>query len=258
MKKFFATGLAGLALTAGLGSAEAGSFKTYGYGTLAAGQWEAVYWTDYVASSDRQMAYFGKTVDREGLWGHTFELEYGVTDRLTVAAYADFEQPDGEAFKHVQTRIVAARYRFGDYRPDAFNSAIYLEYYLPKESYLGKSKEKIELRLIFERSFDDWTLKLNPKFEKVVSGPDNDEGLEFEYAASLYREVGDDVEAGLELYGSIGEIANPRSWEDQRHYIVPAVTFEFGKHLEWNLGSAFGVTNGSDDVVIKSILEWKF
>ncbi len=240
------------------GAAEARDFKTYGWSTLEAGKWEAVYWTDYVASSDNSMEYFGKEVDREGLWKHTLEVEYGLTDRLMMGIYADFEQPDGESFKYIQTRVIAARYRFGDYKPDAFNTALYVEYYLPDPGYLGESKEALEMRVILERKFDDWKLKLNPKFEKVMSGPDVEEGLEFEYGASLYREIGHEMKAGLEAYGSLGEIVNTKSLDAQKHYLVPAMTFEFGEHLEWNVGAAFGLTDASDKVVVKSILEWKF
>ena len=96
-------------------AAQARHFKVYGYDTLKAGELELVYWTDYVADSDSTMRFFDKTgVERDGLWAHTFELEYGVTDRWTLAAYADFEQPAGEALEFIQARVVAARYRFGE------------------------------------------------------------------------------------------------------------------------------------------------
>ncbi|MBI4715386.1 MAG: hypothetical protein HY760_05560, partial [Nitrospirae bacterium] len=74
-----------LALLAFSPDAEARHFKVYGYQTPGAGETEIVYWTDYVAGSDRTMTFFDKTaVDREGLFAHTVEAEYGVTDRWTV------------------------------------------------------------------------------------------------------------------------------------------------------------------------------
>lgn len=236
-------------------TAEARHFKVYGYQGPAAGEIELVYWTDYVAASDHPMAFFGETVDREGLWAHTFEIEYGVTDRWTIAGYADFEQPSGENFEYIQWRGVVARYRFFEKGERFFDPAIYLEYYFPDPAYTGEAKERIEARLILEKQIGATVLRLNPKVEKVLSGPDVEEGLEFEYGASLYMNLTPQVRPGIELYGGMGEFVNFKSSDDQQHYVVPAVTWKFLPNVSWNLGVAFGLTDASDDVVVKSIIE---
>lgn len=236
-------------------TAEARHFKVYGYQGPDAGETELVYWTDYVAASDRPMAFFGETVDREGLWAHTFEIEYGVTDRWTIAGYADFEQPSGENLEYIQWRGVVARYRFFEKGERFFDPAIYLEYYFPDPAYTGEAKERIEARLILEKQIGATVLRLNPKVEKVLSGPDVEEGLEFEYGASLYMNLTPQVRPGIEIYGGIGEFANFKSSDDQQHYVVPAVTWKLLPNVSWNLGVAFGLTDASDDVVVKSILE---
>ncbi len=237
--------------------AQARDFKVYGYKTPDAGEIELVYWTDYVLQSDQTMKYFGQKVDRESLWAHTLEVEYGVTDRFTLAAYVDYEQPDGEDFELVQARIVAARYRFGEPGEHAFDTALYVEYYLPREGWQGEAKEKAELRLIMEKDLGGSTLTLNPKFEKVTSGPEIEEGLEFEYGVSLYSKWRGAFKWGLEAYGGIGEFVNLKPVDRQKHYLVPAATWKVAEHLKWNLGAAFGLTDAADDVVLKSILEWE-
>ncbi len=238
--------------------AHARHFKVYGYGTLDPGEVELVYWTDYVWKSDNKMNYFGETsVDREGLWGHTLEIEYGLTERFMVAAYVDFEKPSGEDFKYVQSRIVTARYRFGDPGARFFDTAIYVEYYLTDPDYQGAGKEKIEARLILEKDINGKTLRLNPRLEKVISGPDVQEGLEFEYGASLYGPLTTNFKWGAELYGALGELVDFKTPSKQKHYLVPALTYKISKSLKWNVGAAFGLTRASDDVVLKSLLEWE-
>jgi hypothetical protein len=133
-----------------------------------------------------------------------------------------------------------------------------LEYYFPDPDYLGGvAKERIEARIILEKEFKKATLSLNPKFEKVLSGPDVEEGTEFEYAASVYQKGNLRIRAGLEFYGSMGEWVRFRSLDRQRHYLVPAVTWRINDHLKWNLGVALGLTDSSDDIVAKSIIEWE-
>ena len=236
---------------------QARHFKVYGWSTPKADEVELVYWTDYVASSDQNMNFFGNTVPREGLRGHTFEVEYGINDRFTIAGYTDFEQPRGGDLEYIQTRVVAMRYRFGEKGVGLFNTSIYLEYYLPRIEYQGEKKEKIEARIILEKDFGKTNLRLNPTFEKVLSGPDVEEGIEFEYGVSLYRKMGARTKLGLEFYGGFGELTNIKSRDEQKHYIVPAIKYKLTKHLEWNIGTAIGITSAADDLVIKSILEWE-
>lgn len=254
-KNAVSVGLFFLTLFLFAATAEARHFKVYGYETPEAGEVELVYWADYIAASDLQMPFFGKTVDRKGLWAHTFEVEYGVTDRWTIAGYADFEQPAGEDFKQIQWQAVFARYRFFERGQRFFDTAFYLEYYFPDPDYAGESKEKLEARIILEKTIGAVVLTLNPKLEKMLSGPDVEEGMEFEYAASLYFNLNPQWRPGIEFHGNMGEWVNFKSPDDQQHYLVPAVTWKVLPHVGWNLGVAFGLTDASDDVVVKSIIE---
>ncbi len=254
-KNAVSVGLFGLILFLFTAAAEARHFKVYGYQGPDAGEVELVYWTDYVAASDLQMPFFGKSVDREGLWEHTFEVEYGVTDRWTIAGYADFEQPSGKDLEYIQWRAVLSRYRFFERGERFFDTAIYLEYYFRDPDYVGEPQEKIEARLILEKRVGAAVLRLNPKVEKAWSGPNVEEGLEFEYGASLYVGLTPQVKPGIEAYGSMGELVNLKSPRDQQHYIVPAVNWRILPNINWNIGVAFGLTDASDDVVVKSIIE---
>lgn len=237
--------------------AHARHFKVYGYKTLDADEVELVYWTDYVVDSDVNMPYFGQTVERDGLLAHTFELEYGITDRWTASLYFDYEDPSGADLELIQQRFVAARYRFGEPGRRFFDGAIYFEYLLPDPDYQGEAKEKLETRIILEKQLGENTLRLNPKLEKVMSGPDVEEGLELAYSAGVYRPFREGMKIGLELHGELGEWVDTKSPDDQEHYVLPAVTVELMEHLEWNVGVAFGLTDASDDAVVKSILEWE-
>lgn len=238
--------------------AEARHFKVYGYNTPDQGEVELALWTDYVVQSDVTMDFFEKTaVKREELFSHSIEIEYGVTDRWTIAGYVDFEQPSGEDFKYIQWRTVFSRYRFFEKGERFFDTAVYFEYILPDPGYQGKAKEKFETRIILEKDLGAAAIVFNPKLEKVLSGAGVEEGLEFEYGLSLYYKLRPNFKPGLEAYGSMGELVNFKSPEKQKHYLVPAVKWKVIKHLSWNIGVAFGLTDASDDIVIKSILAWE-
>lgn len=61
----------------------------------------------------------------------------------------------------------------------------------------------------------------------------------------------------VEFYGAVGELFDAEPFEEQEHYIVPALALRVGEHLKWNVGAAFGLTRAADDLVLKSILEWE-
>jgi len=234
---------------------EAQLYKVYGWDTAEQGEVELVLWNSYIAQSSGRRAFFDKTVDREGLWAHTLEVEVGLTDRLMLAGYLDFRDPEGESFSFVRSRAVFLRYRFAEKGEFLFDPAVYLEYYVPRSSY--EDSEKIEVRLILERALGDFDLRLNPIFEKKTSGEDIEEGVEFEYRTGIYYGAFEIVQPGLEFHGEAGEFNGFEPVAEQTHLVFPTVDFEIGE-VEWHLGAGFGLTDPSDDVTIKSILSYEF
>jgi hypothetical protein len=243
-------------------------FKVYPYGTPDAGAVEVSYWTTYIASSDGTLAYFGDTVSREGLWAHSIELEYGLSHKFAVGYYADFLDPEDAGFRYFRSKLLA-RYRLFEKHELPVDIALYGEYILPDRGF--SDAERIEFRLIIEKDFGPWRLIFNPIFEKVVSGEQVDEGLEFGYAAGIYYEnLGDGlwqtrnlhIVPGVEFYGGVGELTAAGRWDQRRHYVFPVIDlfapFYGDWKLHWNFGPGFGISDAADDVVIKSILTLEF
>ncbi|MFB6274012.1 MAG: hypothetical protein ABEL51_14070, partial [Salinibacter sp.] len=172
-----------------------------------------------------------------------------------IAGYLDFQDPKGEPLSHTRSRAVFLRYRFAEEGTFFFDPAVYVEYYVPRSSH--KSSETLEVRLILERALGDFNLRLNPIFEKVTSGEEIEEGVEFEYAGGIYYGGIEAVRPGLELHGEAGEFSGFEPTSEQTHYVFPTVDFEIGD-VEWHLGAGFGLTDASDGVTVKSILSYEF
>ncbi len=240
-----------------MNDAQARGFKVYGYATPSQSEVELVYWFDHVLQSDATYDFAGRPtilVGKEGLSRHSLELEYGVTDRWTIAGYLDFEDHPAASFEYVQFRAVVSRYRFFEAGERLFDTALYFEYYIPNTAY-GRS-EKLETRLIFEKTFAPVIVRLNPIFEKALDAPDVDEGVEFEYAVGVYAPMGK-VRLGLEGYGALGEFSDWKPWDAQIHYLVPAVKFPIGP-VDVDFGIGVGLTQASDDLLVKTIAAYEF
>ncbi|HKL67933.1 MAG TPA: hypothetical protein VJ877_08590 [Bacteroidales bacterium] len=233
-------------------------FRVYEYTTLDPSEKEFVYWTTYIPSSDNNYDFFGNSVSREGMFAHSLEFEYGLSPAWTIAFYMDFEQPKGENLKWIRTKAVMLHYSLFEKGQLPVDLALYGEYKLPRRDY-GLSEE-LEFKLIIEKDFGSHRFVLNPTFEKKISGPEVDEGVEFALsgAYSFIRSL--KFQPRIEYYSKMGELIEPDIFGDQEHYIFPSFDLFFGKYSQfrWHAGVGFGLTDPADNVIIKSILSWEF
>lgn len=236
-------------------------YKVYGYQPTEAGEIEFSLWNSHIPSSDNTYLFFGKELSRQGLWAHSLELEYGLSNKFGVALYADFEDPRGGSLKYVRTKALMAHYAFFDKGSRPVDIGIYLEYIVNTKDY--KDYEELELRLILEKDMGALRIDFNPIFEKKTSGSGVNEGVEFNYALGIYYLNNEEgifatknlvIQPGIEFYGKMGEISDFKSVSDQSHYIFPTLDLFIGQRVHWHTGIGFGLTGKSDDITLKSIV----
>ncbi|MEW6324569.1 MAG: hypothetical protein AB1515_04205 [Nitrospirota bacterium] len=229
--------------------AEARHLHVYSPKTEAQGEMELSYWVDYFAETDLPLS--GFSLERKGALRHSLEIEYGVTDRWTVALYGDWEDAPGGALEYVQTRLESI-YRLFDPGSRMLDAALYLEYAVPRHNY--EEHNELELKLLMERSAGPLVARLNPVVEQEISG---EEGVELGYEAGLYAPTAAGITPGVELFGLFGPIREFDTRREQRHSIGPVLVAKLGE-FKGEFGVQFGLTHGSDDVVAKAILSYAF
>ena len=122
-----ARGTAALALLSATSAlAQEDFLRVYQWETPQQGWVELNLWTTWVVSSSVPYQRYGLQGDRTGAIAHSFEVEYGVTDRLAIGAYTDFDQPPGGGFEFRRARLVA-RYRLFNRYDYFFDPALYAE-----------------------------------------------------------------------------------------------------------------------------------
>jgi len=232
-------------------------YKIFRYYTPEAGEKDFHYWLSYIPSSDHLYEFFGEEVEREGLFAHSLEVEYGLSNRFAVAFHLVFEHPRYSGIRWVNTKAVMARYRFYEKKSRPVDMAIYAEYKLPKKQY--KDYEELELRLILEKDFGFHTFVTNPTFEKIMSGRDIDKGVEFAFSGGYYYKRSLIVQPGIEFYSKMGEVRDTMSFEDQESYVFPTVDIFIDKGtIHWHMGIGIGLTDPSDNIILKSIISYGF
>lgn len=167
-----------------------------------------------------------------GTFTQQIELDYGVTERLSIAPYLVFERERGENLRYKEFKF-ETRYQLTKYKTGKFLPAIYGEYIKenrgPSElegiailSRYGKKGDNLTLNFVAERAFKD------------------DAKTETEYAVAYSRNLGKSgSRLGLEWVQSL---------EDEKDIkFGPTVGFAATDDIWVVAGYAFGLNNSKDN-----------
>jgi len=194
------------------------------------------------------------TFPSQSMWRTALELTYGLTDRIETAAYLNLAKPSGHGLQYA-----GAKFRLRGSLFDQGQLPVDLGWYIEIESHrvpkFDDQKLELELRPIIQKDFGSFSVVLNPIFEKVLDGPDRHKGFEFGYAAGVYYRWIRSLSPGLEFYGGIGNIRNTDPPREQQHYVASVIRGALPHGIEYNIGAGFGLTPGSDPVIVKFNLE---
>jgi hypothetical protein len=191
----------------------------------------------------------------QGTWYNQYELTYGLTDRVEVAAYLNMAQVSGHGYWYAGSKYRLRGHLFDeDVLP--VNLGWYLELEWHKTPQFDDNELELDMRPIIEKDFGRFSILLNPKFEKAVFvGPNKNKGFEFGYANAIYYRWMRYLSPGIEFYGGVGNIDDNDPIHEQQHYIFPVVWGAFSNGIEYNVGPGFGLTSGSDRVIVKFNVE---
>jgi hypothetical protein len=194
------------------------------------------------------------TFASQAMYRSAFELTYGLTDRIEAAAYLNMAQVSGHGFWYAGSKY-RLRGRLFDQETLPIDLGWYAELEWHRTPQFDDSDLELELRPILEKDFGRLALVANPVFEKSLIGAGHNQGFEFGYRAASYYRWLRYLSPGVEFYGGAGLINDTDPLSAQQHYIFPVVWGELPSHLEYSIGPGFGMTRGSDHVLVKFNLE---
>jgi hypothetical protein len=186
----------------------------------------------------------------------TLEASYGVVRWLEVGQYFATAKLSNGDYEYSGSRT---KVHFGIPQtfewPVQFGGNIELDY---MRRAAEENPLSLELRPIAGASYEGFRLVGNFAFEKPFSGPQTHRGFQFEPSGEILYDLNPWVSPALEYCGDMGPIQPLAKADEQQHFIVPALNFDFIAQLELNLGVGIGVTRASHGVFLKSIIGWTF
>jgi len=183
----------------------------------------------------------------------SLEYDYGLTDKIDVAAYTDLQRLNGDALEYAGSRV---RARGGLFEKGRFPLDLgwYLEAEMPHR---GASDLELEFRPLVSRDVGRFSIDLNPTFELPTVSAER-RTLEFAYGARIYYRLAPSLMPGIEFFGDMGQIRRPEPSRAQEHYVFPVLYGRLGRGLKFVAGPGFGVTRASDPVLLRLGIEYEF
>lgn len=179
------------------------------------------------------------------------EISFGIAPNWDVGLYLPFQtSPDGSVYSN------AARLRLKYLAPTQdtkpFFWGVNLEAgYVPLR--VSEDRYAAELRGFTGYRNGPWLFAVNPIFGFALSGPNKSSTPEFDLNFKVAREINDEWALGFEHYAGFGPINNMYSSSQQDHVFYLVADFE-RKGFGVNFGVGRGLTNASDDWVVKAII----
>jgi hypothetical protein len=231
-------------------------FEVYPYATTPRGMIEMETDNAVVANGHSQggNGTAAGTFPSQGMWYNAYEFTYGLTDRVEAAAYLSMAMPSGHGYWWAGDKF-RFRGRLFDEETLPVNLGWYAELEWHKTPQFDDADLELELKPIIEKDFGRLSLIANPVFEKVLLGTGHNQGFEFGYRNGAYYRWMRYLSPGVEFYGGVGLVDDSNPLRDQQHYIFPVLWGELPHGIEYSVGPGFGLTRGSDHVIMKFNLE---
>jgi hypothetical protein len=196
----------------------------------------------------------GGPLDREQ--AAVVEFEHGVSDRLSLAILAEFEQHAGEQRKLDALAVEGVAY-LGQIPGLGVDIGSYVEY----EQRIHNESGVAEAKLLLAKRSGAFEGLLNLIAHRPLSDRPGEHDTQFGYAAQATRDVGHNLRLGGQAFGDLG--TNRRFGGRQAHYLGPVAQWEVrpawlkGGELEFEgayllpVGTAADDTNGQVRFVVE-------
>lgn len=251
------------------------NFVTYNHHTADQGEIEVKLFTD--VSEGAGSDYFAQLV----------EIEYGVTDRWTTALYFEGVDSDGDDYEFGGWRF-ENRFRLFEYGAVPLNPVLYVEYEAlePSHRYIrgvtgrvgeadeGEEEEEgteheLETKLILGQDLSD---RLDVAFNWINEVNLDSGDWEFGYALGVNYVLFEvksgarhswalkEAKLGLELFGGLGDAQEGLTLDpdETKQYAGINVKGELANGVELGVGGAFGLTDHSEDAVLRMMVGYEF
>jgi hypothetical protein len=228
--------------------------QVYGSETVAAGRTMVELHSNYTIEGQREV--INGVLPSDDAFHETLEITYGFTPWFETGFYVftSIQKEDGWQWvgDHIRPRV---RVPEDWHWPVGLSLSTEIGYQQRSSS---EDTWTWELRPIIDKQWGRWYVSFNPAFEKSLHGLNSSAGWDFTPSAKVSFDLTKKVAIGIEYYGSLGPVGNFSPTAEQQHQIFPTIDLNLSPDWEFNFGVGFGLTQSTDNLIVKLILGRRF
>ena len=116
----------------------------------------------------------------------------------------------------------------------------------------------MEILPIIDKKLDRWYFSFNPALGLSLSGENTNQGIEFNPRFKISYDLTSKIAGGVEYYAALGPLRGFYPFQEQKQQIFPVIDLKLGSDWDCNFGVGFGLTDQTDRIVVKMVLEHRF
>lgn len=210
-----------------------------------------------IVKGELEFEYMGSTTfdndaSKRGEQEHEFEIEYGLTDRFLVELATEFEREPGEKLKSSKVEL-AGRYQLFEKGEYWIDSGLQFAY---EHATHRDDPDALEAKLLLEKQMGAFLHRANFSVEKEI-GSHSVDGVEAGFAWSSRYRYNPYFEPGFEIHSDFGKVNDELGFNEQEHYIGPAIYGKLLPNVKYEAGYFFGVSDATTDGAARLLVEYE-
>jgi len=183
---------------------------------------------------------------------HELAVEYGISPRWEVEASAGFER-DPQGTSQLNDFEIENRFQFFEQGEMWMDSGMLVAY---DHAVHAGDADTLEVKLLLQKDIGRYTSTANIGFEQEV-GVNAAGGPDYVFLWNTRYRYSEYFEPGIEIQSDLGSDNELQHWNEQQHYIGPAVYGRIFGNLKYQAGYFAGVGEGSASSAGRILFEYE-
>jgi hypothetical protein len=217
------------------------------------------FYSPVVSKGELEIEYIGnRTFDNDSgknnIQGHEVELEYGMTDWWKAIVSGGFAKEPGISTKMEDVALESV-FQFSEQGEYWIDTGLLAAYGFSTQSHVP---DAVETKLLLQKDVGKFTHLANIGFEQTVGkNSGGTGGPDYVFLWSSRYRYNEYLQPGFEIQSDLGHGPTLGKFNEQEHYVGPAVYGRLFGHLKYEAAYLFGASDGATQGAGRILLEYE-